>query len=222
MTLETSKTLGGVGAILMLIGTLPILSTYSFGIITLIGLILILVALNGLGNIYKDRGIFNNSLYGLISGIIGVVVAIVIVAVSVLTSLHNFLESIFPSWNGSWSSISSLSGMTPDTSNISMSSVWNFLAGLLVALAILWIFLIIWAFLARRSLGLLSTKSGVGMFSTAGTLLLIGAVLTIILIGFLLMWIAVLLLAIAFFRIKHQPEQPMPTTAYQQPPPAPM
>ena len=56
-TLESSKTLGGIGAILMVIS--PFGSIYT-GIIGLVGLILVLVAFNGLADYYKDRRIFNN------------------------------------------------------------------------------------------------------------------------------------------------------------------
>ena len=223
MTIESSRTLGGVGAILMLVGTLPVLGTYSFGIVALVGLILVLIALYGFANIYKEKGIFNNSLYGVIAGIVGLAIASAVLIVSVLANLRNFLQQLYPSWNGSWSSISSLSGKTPDTSNITMSSIGPFLAGILTVLLIIWIFLIVWAFFARRSLGTLSTKTGVGLFSTAALLLLIGAVLTIIIIGFLLMWIAVLLMAIAFFQIKTEPAQPPPPMATIPPPmPTPM
>jgi uncharacterized membrane protein len=208
VTLESSKILGGVGAILLLVGTLPFLSSYSFGILALVGLILILVGLNGLANIYRERGIFNNSLYGLIAGIVGAVIAGVVLVVSVLTTLANFLQKIYPSWNGSWSTISSLSGMTPNVSSITFSDIAPLLEGLLTVFLVLWVFIIVWAFFARRSLKMLATKSSVGLFSTASLLLIIGAVLTIIVIGVLLMWIAVLLMAIAFFQIKPQAEQP--------------
>jgi uncharacterized membrane protein len=54
----------------------------------------------------------------------------------------------------------------------------------------------------RRSLKQVSDKSTVGLFGTAGLLLLIGAFLTIVFIGFILMWVAALLIAIAFFQLK--------------------
>jgi uncharacterized membrane protein len=103
--------------------------------------------------------------------------------------------------------------MTPNVSNISFSDIVPLLEGLLSVFLVLWIFVIIWAFFARRSLKMLATKSSVGLFSTTALLLLLGAVLTIILIGFLLMWIGVLLMAIAFFQIRPQAEQPPPTMA---------
>jgi uncharacterized membrane protein len=203
MTIETSKTLGGVGAILMFVGIIPVINSY--GVIELIGLILVMVALYNLASYYTERGIFNNAFYGLIAGIVGGVVAVGTVVLAVLTSLTDFLYTIYPSWNGDWSA---LSGLTPDTSNLSLDAIVPFLTGLFAALLILWIFAIIGFYFVRRSLTSLSAKSGVGLFSTAGLLMLIGAVLIIAIgIGLLLIWISMLLLAIAFFQIRPQQAQ---------------
>ena len=200
MTIETNKALGGVGAILMFIGIIPVISSYA--IIELIGLILVMVALYNLASYYTERGIFNNALYGLIAGIVGGVIAAVVVFVSVITSLTDFLYQIFPTWNGDWTA---LSGLTPDVSNLNPTDILPFVGGILAALAILWIFAIIAAFFVRRSLVSLSAKSGVGLFSTAGLLMLIGSVLIIAFgLGLILIWISALLLAIAFFQIKPQ------------------
>jgi uncharacterized membrane protein len=202
MTIETNKALGGVGAILMFIGIIPVVNSYA--VIELIGLILVMVALYNLASYYTERGIFNNALYGLIAGIVGVVIAAVVVFVSVITSLTDFLYQIFPTWNGDWTA---LSGLTPDVSNLNPTDILPFVGGILGALAILWIFTIISAFFVRRSVVSLSEKSGVGLFSTAGLLMLIGSVLIIAFgLGLILIWISALLLAIAFFQIK--PQQP--------------
>lgn len=216
LNLESSKNLGGIGAILVLIGTL--VSSYTFGILTLIGVILVFVALNGLANYYKDKAIFTNAIYSLVAGIVGVVAAAaaalyIIFDTSLVTKL---IKDIYPTWNGSWSTISSLRGMTASTSNIPMGDVTSALGAIFLVVVILWVFAIVAAFFARRSLKTLSAKASVGLFSTGALLLLIGAFLTIIFIGAILMWIAVLLIAIAFFQIKPQPEQPAPIMA---PPP---
>jgi uncharacterized membrane protein len=204
MTIETSKILGGVGALLMFVGIIPVISSY--GVIELIGLILVMVALYNLASYYTERGIFNNALYGLIAGIVGGVIAVGVVILSVLTSLSDFLYTVYPNWNGDWSA---LSGLTPDTSNLSLDAIVPFLTGLFAALLILWIFAIIGFYFVRRSLTSLSAKSSVGLFSTAGLLMLIGAVLIIAVgIGLLLIWIAMLILAIAFFQLKPQQTQP--------------
>jgi len=211
MTLESSKTLGGVGAILILVGIL--VTSYTFSVVTLVGVILLFIAVNGLANYYKDRSIFSNAIYSLVAGIVGVVAALaallyIIFDTTILTSL---LQKIYPTWNGSWSTISSLRGMTPNTANIKPSDVLPIFGAMFAVLVILWVFLIVSAFFARRSLKTLSTKTSVGLFSTAALLLLIGAFLTIVFIGLILIWIAVLLMAIAFFQIKTQEEQPSAT-----------
>ena len=209
MEIGTSKILGGVGALLMFIGILPYVN--YFGVIELIGLILVMVALYDLSRHYKEGGIFNNALYGMITGIVGGVVSIAAVIITVLTSLTDFLYTLFPDWNGDWTA---LSGLTPNVSNITLDTIMPFLTGIIVVFIILWVFSILATFFIRRSLGTLSAKSGVGLFSTAGLLLLIGAVLIILFgIGLILIWISALLLAIAFFQIRPQQAQPPTSTA---------
>jgi uncharacterized membrane protein len=211
MSIETSRILGGVGALLMFIGIFPYIN--YFGVVELVGLVLVMVALYNLASYYRERGIFNNALYGLITGIVGGVISIAVVIIVVLTSLTDFLYTLFPDWNGDWTA---LSGLTPDPSNISLDSIMPFLAGIFAVFIILWVFSIIATFFIRRSLGTLSEKSGVGLFSIAGLLLLIGAVLIILLgIGLILIWISALLLAIAFFQIRSQ--QAQPTTSAEAP-----
>jgi uncharacterized membrane protein len=220
MTIKSSKTLGGIGAILLFIGGLaPILlfaSVSAFvavpflALLGLVGLILVLVALHDLANNYKEGGIFNNALYSFITGIVGIVATgITFVYLFFYTTiLTDFLRAIFPGWNGDWST---LAGLTPDTSNITTSNSAPLIEAFFLALAVLWIFSIIAAFFARRSLKVLSAKASVGLFSTGALLLLIGGFLVIVGIGFILMLIALLLIAIAFFQIKPQPEQPVAT-----------
>jgi uncharacterized membrane protein len=203
MNLKTSKTIGGIGAILIVISILPYIS--QLGIIGFIGAILVLVGLYGLSHAYKESGIFNNALYGILAGIVGVVLAVVIGIAVVLPNITGFLLKVFPSWNGDWQTLSSLSGMVPNTSNISFGDIIPFITAAILVIATLWVFGIIATFLVRRSLVQLAARTNVGLFSTAGTLLLIGAVLVIVFgLGLLLMWIGVLLLAIAFFRIRSQ------------------
>jgi uncharacterized membrane protein len=207
MNLKTSKTLGGIGAILMFIGVFPYIN--YFGIIPLIGAILVLVALYGFARIYKEDGIFNNALYGVIAGIVGVVIAAAVGIAVVLPNIRDFLLKLYPSWNGDWTTISSFSGMTPDTSNIGFGDVIPFVTAAILIFVTIWVFAIIATFLYRRSLKQLSERTNVGLFSTAGMLLLVGAVLIIAFgFGLLLMWIAMLILAIAFFTIKPQTTQP--------------
>jgi uncharacterized membrane protein len=212
MTLESSKTLGGVGAILLFIGAITFFVEPFLAILGLIGIILVLVALHDLANNYKESGIFNNALFSFIAGIVGLVATgITVVYLFFYTTIFtDFLHVIYPTWNGDWTT---LTGLTPNTSNITASDAAPILESFLLVLVVLWIFSIIATFFARRSLKVLSAKASVGLFSTAALLLLIGGFLVIVGIGFILMLIALLLIAIAFFQIKPQPEQPVATMA---------
>jgi uncharacterized membrane protein len=222
MDLQSSKNLGGIGAILLFLGPLfSILSSFaglSFGlgygapVAELIGVILVLVALKGFADFYKESGIFNNALYGFIVAIVGGVVAVVVIiyaAVGLLGALGLSLSSI----------ISTGTVPTITASNVNFNTIAPFVATVLAGLLILVVFAIITAILVRKSLGQMSTKTGIGLFGTSGLILLIGAVLTIIGIGVIIIWISFLLLAIAFFNIKPQPIQTQLTS--QTPPPMP-
>ena len=198
MNIETSKNLGGVGAILIFIGVLPLFA-YS-GIISLVGIILTLIAVKGLADYYSEAGIFNNALYAVITAIVGGIVTTGVVFVA----LVDFLSELGLSLGnvGEWST----QLPTMDWTTIGFDIIGNFVAYILLALVVLFVFVIITAILLRKSLGLLSAKTGVGLFGTTGLLILIGAVLTIIAVGLILIWVAMLILAIAFFSIK--PQQP--------------
>lgn len=214
MNLETSKNLGGIGAILLFIGVIPFLQ--YLWVIGIVGIILVLVALHGLAKFYSDSNIFNNAIYGIIAGVVGAIVAAAVAIFSVLTQMVPFLQTIYPDWNGTdWTA---LQGMTPDTSNLDPADLFPLLAGILLVFVVIWIFAIISAFFVRRSLKTLSVRSGVGLFGTAGLLLLIGAVLVVIFgLGLFIMWIAALILAIAFFTLK-RPEPETTQTTYTPPP----
>jgi uncharacterized membrane protein len=67
MSLESNKSIGGVGAILL-----------AIPFANLIGIILVLIAMKGLADHYQDDNIFINALYGLIFGLIGIVALIAV------------------------------------------------------------------------------------------------------------------------------------------------
>jgi uncharacterized membrane protein len=202
LNFETSKNLGGVGAILMFIGFIIPAAIGGFGsLLSLVGLILTLVGLKGLADYYNESGIFNNFLYGTIAGIVGVVIAGATVIFAIFTMLEDFIYTVFPTWNGDFST---LPGLTPDVSAIDPTAIFPFFAAILIVLVILFFTAIIVAIFMRKSLNSLSVKAGVGLFGTTGLLLLIGAVLTIIIIGLLLIWISMLIMAIAFFSMRPQ------------------
>ncbi len=208
MALGTSKNLGGVGAILIVIGTLGLSVPYA-GLLALIGLILMLIGLKGLADYYREGGIFNNALYALILAIVGGVVAVGVLVATALAALADI--GIELSNVTDWASFGTeLANRLTNLTDFSV--IFTLIGALIASFVILFVFAIIAAFFFRRSLTTLSSKAGVGLFGTAGLLMLIGAVLTIIVIGFLLMWISMILVAVAFFQIKAQPTPSAPPT----------
>jgi len=193
MDFQTSKTLGGIGALLLFLD--PLLSYVHFlgGFLGIIGFIFLLIALKNLASHYKDASIFNNALYGFIACIVGFVSA---AGAFIATALTVVADLGIEDWTNAadWTAIL--------TSETALDSLFTLLGGVVIALVILFAFAILTALLYRRSLTKLASKSGVGLFGTAGLLILIGAILTIILIGFLLIWISFLIIAIAFFSMK--------------------
>lgn len=198
MNFETSKNLGGVGAILIFVSVLLSYASVFSGAVSLVGLILVLIALKGFADYYNEAGIFNNALYGVITVIVGGVVTIGVAFIALVDFLSELGLSFanVADWSAELTAI--------DWTTVGFNIIGNFIAYILLALLVLFVFVIITAILLRKSLGLLSAKSGVGLFGTTGLLMLIGAVLTIIAIGLVLIWIATLILAIAFFSMKPQ------------------
>jgi uncharacterized membrane protein len=209
MTLQSNKTLGGVGALLMVISPCSGFVVGAFSsVLGLVGLILVLIAVKGLSDHYKEPSIFNNSLYGVILSIVGVVV---FVAALFVTALSFFTNVLGVELSTAFSDPTAFANIEWTEAMI-LDNLLDHVAALIGSLVILFIFVVVAAIFYRKSLTTLAEKTGVGLFGTAGLLLLIGAVLTIIAIGFVLVWVAEILLTVAFFRIRAEPTQPPPMT----------
>jgi uncharacterized membrane protein len=210
MTLESSKTLGGIGAILLFVGGVAFLIqpliTLALGFV---GALLLLFGLKGLADYYKEKGIFINGLYGFVTLIVGAVVSLAgFVYLFFYTSyVTDLVAVLYPGFTGDWSTLPNLT-VNP---NPIAADIVPFIGPILAILVVIWIFVFVVAFFTWRSLKGVASKSNVGLFSTAGLLLLVGAIIPVL--GLILMGIAVLLMAIAFFQIKPQPEQPMAAVA---------
>jgi uncharacterized membrane protein len=160
-----------------------------------------------LANIYKERRIFNNVLYGVVATIVGAVIAGVVAVVAVLDMFSALGISL--SWTNWSANVSAIRNYNWQGFN-NWNTIMPYIAAIVGAVIVLVVCLIVAAILLRRSLSTLSEKSGTHMFATAGLLFLIGAILTIIGIGVILLWIAMILLAVSFFEMKTQPTQPVP------------
>ncbi len=213
MDLQTSKSLGGVGAILLVIGSLATVGSGYGALLLLVGLILVLVALNGLAGYYCESKIFSNALYGVLAGIVGVVVFGVLIVLVVINAITNI-----PGWPPNWSDPNAVSAFFTNffSNPANYGKLLEIAAGGLISWVIFIVFLSVAGYFTRQSYGALRAKSGVSLFGTAGLLILIGAILTIVLFGLLLVWIAEILLAVAFFQLRPQAQQPQTS-----PPPPP-
>ena len=172
MSYESGKSMAGIGALLLVIGSfVPFLG--------IVGLILLLIGMNDLAEYYKDKSIFQDALYGVIFGIIGIA-AVGLGVLSLFTGA-------------------------------------GLVVGVILGLVVAFIFYIIMAMYFRRAFDSLANKTGEGRFKTAGLLLFIGAILTIIVIGLILIFVAWILITVAFFSLRTAAEPPPPPP----PPPAP-
>ena len=198
MTFESSKNLSAVGSLLIVIGAaLGFVVSFS-GILSLIGIILLLIGLKGLANFYKEEGIFNNALYSIIIAIAGCVVGIGVIATSAVSALADL--------GIDWANIEDWGNIGTDVGTVfadfDLSAIATLLGALLVGLIILFVTMIISMYFLRKSMNQLSTKSGIGLFGTAGIVVLIGAVIPVI--GLLIIWIGFILATVAFFQMKKE------------------
>jgi uncharacterized membrane protein len=161
--------------------------------LSIIGIIMVLVGMKNLSKAYNDESIWKNTLYAVIFGIIGIVA-------SGVTLVSLFFGGIFA---GAAVGLEDATGLV------------GLIAGLIIFLFVAFIFYLLEAIYIRRAFDTLANKSGVGLFRTGGMLLLIGAILTIVLVGLFLIFIAWILILVAFFQIPSSPQSQMP------PPPPP-
>jgi uncharacterized membrane protein len=190
-----TKALGAVGSIFVLLTAVP-----SVGwLLGIVGFIFVLVAIRDIANQVQDRSIFNNALLSVILAISGIVVGTVVI-----------LGSFF-----SFAGLHNLSGPNYFGPNFNPSTVpigdWVGLATAVIAgLAIVWVLLIVSAVYLRRSFDSIASRLNVKLFGTSGLLYLVGAATVIVGIGFLLIFVAQILLVVAFFSIDERTLQALP------------
>lgn len=185
-TLSQARTYGGIGAILTLLLPVP-----SVGfLLAIAGFILTLVAVSYVADIVKDRSILNNMLISMGAAIAGVVVGFFVILGSVLNfvGLNNLVGPDFFGTN-----------FNPAT--IPAGDWLGLVVSVFIGIAALWVLFTVSGVFFRRGFDKVGSALHVGLFGTAGLLFLIGAATTIVLVGFLLIPVALILLAIAFFSI---------------------
>jgi len=187
--LSQAKTLGGIGSLLVLLTCIP-----SAGpLLGIVGFILTLIAVKYISDAVGDRAIFNNMIISVVLSIVGVIAG----ALLVFASVFRFMGWGHMVWGGmDWHLVN------PPV--IPQGDVVGFIGSIIAGLVVIWISLIISAVFLRRSYTSIARRLNVGMFSTAALIFLIGAATTIVVIGFLLIFVAQILLIVAFFSIPEQ------------------
>jgi len=180
---EHSKTLAGVGAILLLLGFVP----YAGWVLAMVGVVLLVIGMKELSKYYQDQNVYQNTLTGVKFYVVAVVAAAAaIVAVMIgVASATDFTFKNFVPTVGFGVGVAAL------------------LAGLVVA----FVFYILAASHLKRALDSLAQKSGESSFATAGTLLWIGSILTIVLVGLVLIFVAWIFATLGFFSMKSRQYQ---------------
>jgi uncharacterized membrane protein len=235
MAVGSNKMLGGIGALLLVVSAVsPLLilprifdpySTVSneatpflsvLGLAGLAGIILFMVAMRGFAGDYKDAGIFDNALYGLLSSIVVGVVAGGLMVVVIFMNLG----SVIPTFNP-----------VPGTTDL-FQLIFGYVVPVMPVFAVAGL---AQALFTMRAFNMLAVKSEARLFRTAGLALLAGSVLALILacIGALLFftfsisatavlaipfagttvsYLAWIFAAKAFFSIKTPTSQTLPTS----------
>jgi len=175
-----AKILGGVGAILMLVG-----GFVPTGILSIVGLILVFLAIKQISDTFNDQPIFKNFLFFVILNIVATValVGIIFVSIGGLSYYSTFT-----------------SGEVTDISAI-FEDLAGTLAICLLGWIIFWILNVIGSLYLRKSFNSIAQHTKVDLFKTTGFVYFIGAILLIIGIGAFVILIADILMIIAFFKL---------------------
>ncbi len=178
MSLQTNKTLGGVGAVLIVLGVISSILTVTryvipnsaifnaaitsisgvISVIALVGFILFFIAMYGISKVYNEHRIFDYVLYGII---IAIVAAIVATSVMFVFFFGNFM-SMYPNLQA--------------TEQIT-SAMIAFMSPFIVVFGFIGLINIVFDVLA---LNLLAAKSQVNLFKTAAKVFLTGAIVQIV------------------------------------------
>jgi uncharacterized membrane protein len=186
--LSEAKVFGGIGALLMLVG---IFIPYGGPIISIIGLVLIFIAVRAISDIVKDEEIFRNYLMHFIFTILAIVSIFIILGIAFGAA-------------GGFSWITEITALQPNEIT-DFNTFWDFfgdmIVGAIVALFVGWILAIISALYLRKCYNSIAEHTKVSTFRTAGTIYFIGAITLIIAIGFIILLIAKIIEIVAYFSI---------------------
>jgi uncharacterized membrane protein len=211
--LRKAKLYGGIGSILLLLNyVISIILSAIIGItglaetimtsllpflVSITGYILILIAVKFISEVTNDEAIYNNVFNAVILFIIGLIVATIISYVFLFKYFEEFLQDASIMYEKSPEEVLSL---------LFLLLFWSF-----VIIVIIAIFFIVGSIFLRRGFYRIAELVKVDHFRTVALLYFIGSILMVIFIGVIVIFIANIFMAIAFFSIREQPPHIPPT-----------
>ena len=178
--LGSAKTLGGVGAIIMLVGGI------IFQPLGIVGLIMVYLAVKQISDTTGDATIAKNFLLFILMQIIAVV------------ALFAMLFLAFGGFalTSATANVTDIDALTADLGAA--------LAICLISFIVAYVLYILSAMYLKKSFASITDHTKVDMFKTTGTIYFIGAILMIIFVGFFIIFIAEILMIVAFFSLPDQ------------------
>jgi len=182
INISTQKMLGGIGALLILLGVVPGIGT----LLLIVGGVLLIVSIYQISNMLKKPAIFNKFIIGFVLGLSGWVIALFFGLLSFLGvfGLAGLLHAYF-----------------------AIAAIFGMGIGIFFAIILVYILFIAATYFYKKAYSMLANALNHKLFSTAGLLMFIGAI-TIILFGLgaILLFIGWIILAVAFFTAPEEVE----------------
>ena len=177
-SLSSAKTLGGIGAILMIVGVfIPLVGVA----VSIAGIVMVYLGVKNISEAVNDIKIKSDFVLFIITAIIALIII--------------FLMP-FVAFGTMGAGVTSFA-----TTGDPFAEIGAALAICAVMMIIAFVFYIFSAIYLKRSFEQIAAKTKVSLFKTTGLIYLIGAILTIIGIGIIIMWIAYILMIVAFFSL---------------------
>jgi uncharacterized membrane protein len=181
-TLKDAKLIGGIGAVFSLIGMfIP-----NTGIIlSIIGSVMVLIAVKYISDVVNDSFIFRNMIISIICGVVGVIAFVIF--------LLSYFMTMFFTYRGA-----------------APRPFPQFIIPIIAAFVIVWVFMVFSALYLRKSYNRISDALRIDLFRSTATIYLVGALLLIVIVGVIVLILAKIIEAVAFFSIPEHPLQVQP------------
>lgn len=198
MDLKNAKLMGGIGAILSLLGFVP----EGAWVFAIAGLVLVFIAIKQISEAVDNKKIFSNYLVAFILDLVGAFVAVIAVIATVwaLARPREISNFTIPGMINGQRLLNNFGGRFFDAGTIAI------IVALIVAIALV----IIASYFTKLSFEGIAKGTRVEYFKTSGMLMFIGSILLVVFgIGAIVMFVGAILEIISFFSLPDKLEKPV-------------